>query len=315
MQIDFETGKQRIQFEFMLVIVVLSMAGLFLRMGEHGMVGLNLFFLPVILSGYFLGRSAAGVLALLSAIAVTIAASFIGANFSGFNSPVMVGLGLAIWAAVLGLVALLMGTLCDERSRTVKDLQKAYVGVVEVLSKYLQSANPRVKDRSTRVAELSQQIALEMRLSRRQVDDIRVAALLHDLESVEITTQIASRAVSTLENAPRKHTFLGTDLVHSLGHVLEGALPLLVSQDELLKHCIEPLAQSPDCAPIGAQIIAIARSYDDQMYGNAMGATLTPEQCIAELRKDPWIKNDAILMALERAVSRSSEMALAPAFA
>ena len=314
MQIDFETGKQRKQFEIMLVIVVLGMAGLFLRMGEHGMVGLNLFFLPVILSGYFLGRSAAGVLALLSAIFVTIAASFIGANFSGFNSPTMVGLGLAIWAAVLGLVALLMGTLCDERMRTVKDLQKAYVGVVEVLSKYLQSANPRVKDRSTRVAELSQQIALEMKLSRRQIDDIRVAALLHDLESVEITTQIASRAVSSLENAQRKHTFLGTDLVHSLGHVLEGALPLLVSQDELLKHCLQPLEQSPNSAPIGAQIIAIARSYDDLMYGNAMGATLSPRQAVAELRKDPWIKNVTILAALERAVIRTPENVLEPAY-
>lgn len=309
---DFDTKKHRLAFEVMLMVVVISMAGLFLRLGQHGMVGLNLFFLPVILSGYFLGRSAAGVLALLSAISVTIAASFIGANFSGFNSPLMVGLGLAIWAAVLGLVALLMGTLCDERMRSVKELQKAYVGVVEVLSKYLQSANPRVKDRSTRVAELSQQIAIELKLARRQIDDIRVAALLHDLESVEITTQIANRAVNSLENSTRRHTFLGTDLVHSLGHVLEGALPLLVSQDELLKHCLEPLEKSPGVAPIGAQVIAMARSYDDLMNGNAMGATLTPRQAIAELRKDPWIKNDTILAALERVTVRSNESAFEP---
>ncbi len=78
--------------------------------------------------------------------------------------------------------------------------------------------------------------------------------------------------------------------------------------------CLKPLAQSPDSAPIGAQIIAIARSYDDQMYGNAMGAALTPTQCVAELRNDPWIKNDAILAALERAVTRPAEPVLSPVY-
>jgi hypothetical protein len=43
-------------------------------------------------------------------------------------------------------------------------------GVVEVLSKYLQSANPRLKDRATRVAELCQKVAAEMRIPAQEID-------------------------------------------------------------------------------------------------------------------------------------------------
>ena len=44
------------------------------------------------------------------------------------------------------MTALLVGSLSDERKAKVRELHEAYVGVVEVLSKYLQSANPRIDD-------------------------------------------------------------------------------------------------------------------------------------------------------------------------
>lgn len=225
---DLQTGKDRRIFEIMLIVVVLGMTMLFSIMNQDGLLALNLFFLPVLLCGYFLGRSSAGVLALLCVLSVTIATAWLMPRFGGYETHVSIGLALTIWAGVLGLTAILMGTLCDERTRTVNELQTAYVGVVEVLFKYLQSSDPGTKARSIRISELCQVVAREMKLSRKQIDDIRVAALLRDLESVEITTQMVSKAVNTLEqNAARanKHTFLGTDLVHSLGSVIESTCP------------------------------------------------------------------------------------------
>lgn len=302
-----ETKQQRNSFEFMLIIVVIGMAALFFMMRDQGLIGLNLFFLPVMLSGYYLGRTHAGILALFSALLVTIAATAGGGHFSGYASPLMIGLVLTIWAAVLGLMSILIGTLCDERLQTMRELQKAYVGVVEVLSKYLQSANPRVKARSTRVSELAQALAQELKLPRRQIDDVQVAALLHDLESVQVTTQIASRAVSALEASPgaARHTFLGTDLVQSLGRVLEGALPLLVSQDELMHAAPASDGYAPTDAPLGAKVIAVARLYDDLVCGGASGLPVSSDDAIRELRKDLGEPYADVLDALRRVVSRS----------
>jgi len=216
---------------------------------------------------------------------------------------------LTIWVAVLGLTAILVGTLCDERAATLHDLQKAYVGVVEVLSKYLQSANPRLKARSERVAELSQFVAEQMRLSPKQINDIRVAALLHDLGCIEITTQVVHRALDRLQTGPSdvgRFTFQGTDLAHSLGGVLDSALPLVLGQDDALREYFadEEGAERSD-TPIGAEIIRVARAYDLLTIGPEGQPVREPAEAIAELRADvPNTYSEAVITALAQSVVR-----------
>lgn len=281
--------RDRRAFEIMLIIVTVGMTALLYRMGGYKMVVLNLFYLPIVLSGYFLGRTSAGVLALLSVLAVSVTASLDSTGFAAYRTPVLVGLSLTVWGSTLGLTAILVGTLCDERSKTVEELHVAYVGVVEVLSAYLQSANPKVKARSTRVAELSQGVAEAMRLPRKQIDDIRVGALLFDLGNVEITTQLLNRAVDTLEaKAVRSntHTFSGVELVHSLGSVLSGAMPLMLNQDDAIRACVaaDSGAASGE-VPLGAKIIRAARAYDGLVF-NESDTSLSPTEALQELGKD-----------------------------
>ncbi len=301
-------------FEVMLLVVASGMAFLLYRMGVYKMVVLNLFFLPIVLAGYYLGRTSAGVLALFSVLAATIAATLDMSNFVTHSSPVLVALVLSVWGATLGLTAILLGTLCDERTRTLSELHVAYVGVVEVVAKYLQSANPTVKARATRIAELSQEIATRMRLPQREIDDIRVAALLYDLGNVEITTRLLTRAVDTLEanpDAAQRHTFSGMDLVHSLGGVLSGAMPLLVTQDcgarELLVGDGESYTTS---MPIGARIIRAARAYDALINGLMGDRDVTPGDALRELRGDVAAAFDEnVLAALGQVLQRGGSAA------
>jgi response regulator RpfG family c-di-GMP phosphodiesterase len=249
-------------------------------------------------------------LALLCVLSVTIATAWFMPRFGGYEAPVSIGLALTIWAGVLGLTAILMGTLCDERTRTVNELQTAYVGVVEVLFKYLQSSDPRTKARSIRISELCQAVAREMKLPRKQIDDIRVAALLRDLESVEVTTQMVSKAVNTLEqNAGRasKHTFLGTDLVHSLGSVMEGALPLIVSQNDDLREC---LAMHDDRQEgqylVGAEIISAVRAYDALATGDESQPAAAPYDAVRKLRTEGSPHDEEVVGALARVLQQSN---------
>jgi len=298
--------KERTILEVMLIVVCIGMTFLMYRMGGYKMVALNLFYLPIVLSGYFLGRSSAGVLAVLCTLGVTITATLDHKGFASFNSPVMMGLAITVWAAVLGLTALLVGTLCDERSAKVEELHDAYVGVVEVLTRYLQSGNPKIKSRSHRIGELCQSVAEEMRLSRKQIDDIRVAALLHDLGKVEITTKLINRVVGTLEGHSGKndkHTFLGVDLVHSLGEVLHGAVPL-ISHDG---HAVEDESADsggPQETPLGARIIAVVSAFDE-MTMNDHGTRLPPQTAVRELRRDSTLDSD-VVGALGRVVQRQT---------
>jgi len=312
--------KDRRFFEIVLIVLALGMTCMLHKLEAYKMVALNFFYLPIVLSGYYLGRTSVGVLALFSVLSVTIAVLLDPTGFTTYNSPVLVGLLLTIWGAVLGLTAILVGTLCDERAKLVEELHEAYVGVVEVLSRYLQSADPNVRARSTRIAELSEVTASTLRLSRKETDDVRVGALLYDLGHVEITTQVINRAVNTLETMPEtssKHTFRGTDLVHSLGSVLSSAVPLLANQDEAVRECMGLQAEAArNAVPLGARIIRAVRAFDALTTDQSGGPALTPSQALDELRKDTSVGYDAaVIDALEHAVERSRpQPTLEPAF-
>ena len=56
------THAQEQFLEFVLILISLGLCFLFYRMGSHRMVVLNLFYLPVVLAAFFLGRYRAGIL-------------------------------------------------------------------------------------------------------------------------------------------------------------------------------------------------------------------------------------------------------------
>jgi response regulator RpfG family c-di-GMP phosphodiesterase len=201
-------------------------------------------------------------------------------------------------------VAILVGTLSDERKAKTAELHEAYIGVVEVLSRYLQSANARLKARSIRVAELSQKVALAMRLPIKLVDDVRIAALLYDIGNVEVTTRVFRKAVGTLETDSAKldqHTFRGIDLIQSLGSVLSGASPMLVHQPDVAH---DP--QSMSDIPLGTRIIWVVRAYDELTAEQQTGRrTVEPNQALEELRRDQASGYDLeVIEALARVVSK-----------
>ena len=122
-----------------------------------------------------------------------------------YNSPLVTWLALAIWSAVLGLTALLAGTLSDERTAKIAELHDAYVGVVEVVARYLNSADPKANDQATRVSLLSRTVAARMGLPDKEADNIRVAALLQDINHIEVTAKVIRKAVGDLKHSVRKH--------------------------------------------------------------------------------------------------------------
>lgn len=282
--------RERLTFEIMLIVVALGLTCLFWRTGGYKMVILNLFFLPIVLGGYYLGRSTAGVLAFFCVLAVGLVTSLDSTELARFTTPTLTYLALTVWGAALGLTALLVGTLCDERAQKLDELHEAYVGVVEVLSKYLQTGSSQVEARSERLAELSQRVATQLRLSRKEIDDVRVATLLLDLENIEVTSQLVSKAMNTLEANPRamrKHTFLGMDLIHSLGSVLRGAAPLLVNRDPAVRDVLALHDDAvPATIPLGSHVIRFVQAYDALTRRDGDRQGVSPAQAIETLRKD-----------------------------
>jgi response regulator RpfG family c-di-GMP phosphodiesterase len=220
-------------------------------------------------------------------------------------------LALSIWAAALGLAAILVGTLCDERKATLGELHEAYVGVIEVIAQYLKGADQRAKTLTGRAAQLSQSVAAEMGLDSQETDDIRVGVLLSDLGDIEVTTKLLNRAVNAIEAHPGKtdkYTFLGTDLADSLGGVLTRAASLMLNQDDTIRECLAGAGESatPDI-PVGAKIIRAVRQYLTLTTDDAGGTRMSSAAAIQELREDSLGGYDShVIAAIERVVQRSA---------
>ena len=304
------SAHERRVLEIALILVCIGLACLLYVMQGYKMVILNLFFLPVVLGAFFLGRYRAGVLALFSAVSASLVVVLTLPSIITVSSPLVIALAVIVWAASLGLTAMLVGTLSDDRATKVKELHEAYVGVIEVLAQYLQSAHPRLKNQSIRVAELSQRVAATMGLSPRQLDDIRVAALLYDMGHIEVTTKVIRRAVGTFEvgTVPNeKRTFQGMDLMLSLGNVLSGAVPLLLNQDHEAE-TDTAIERTPDATeiPVGARIIRAVRAYLSLTSDESDGPRRSPDEALEQLRNDRGAAHDpAVLEVLGRCVSQS----------
>jgi hypothetical protein len=203
-----------------------------------------------------------------------------------------------------------VGTLSDESACKIKELHDAYLGVVEVLVRYLKSADPKLKDQAIRISKLSERVAARMKLSDTEIDNVRVAALLQDIESIEVTARVIQKAVGDLtqgnKKIPMEHTFNGRDLVQSLGSVLTGALPLLVDH----KDCLNMDAADDDVsAPVeqalGMEILHTVRRYL-AMLSQDPGIP-NPLQAIHALKSDlEWDHHPAVIYALEQETLHAS---------
>jgi hypothetical protein len=298
--------------EIMLSIICFSLTWMLYIIQGYKMVILNIFFLPIVLAGFYLGRYRAGIMALFCVLCASVATILRLNEVTVGASPLVIAMAIAVWGAVLGLAALLVGTLSDDRAGKLKELHEAYVGVVQVLSQYLQSANPGLRAQSTRVAELSQDLAAEMNLPARQIDDIRVAALLYDMGNIEITTRVIRKAVDNFEDdmpPTTQHTFHGMDLMLSLGSVLRGAIPLLLNQEQSApERKLVGESGAPTEIPIGARIIMAARDYQNLSSQQPDGSRLAPSEVVQEMRQSHSGNYDSqVLNALERVVLRKPE--------
>ncbi len=294
--------------ELMLILVAVLTAFVAYHMEGYRLVTLNLFYLPVVLSGFYLGRYRSGVLALFCVLAASLILLTQLQEATEDGSPLSMLIGIVLWGSVLCLTSILVGTLSDERTTYAKELHEAYVGVVEVLSNQLQGGTLNRSVRATRIIELSREVATQMRLSPIQIDNIEAAVLLHGLGNVEITTRVIRRAIDSLETKNARadsHSFQGIDLVQSLGTVLRGVIPMLANQDSAFPAMSDESPASAEI-PLGAKIIRTVRAFDALVSPRIDSSRMDSDEALAALEADTTAEHSPeVLSALRRVVSQN----------
>jgi putative nucleotidyltransferase with HDIG domain len=199
---------------------------------------------------------------------------------------------LGAWSSFLILTSAAIGYLYEEKERKINDLRGAYMGILEILSKYLESADRYTQGHSVRVAHLSEDIARTMGLSALEVENVRAAALLHDIGKIEISLDVLHKAAALTDEEKElmdSHTEKGARILSLVGGVLKEAVPIVSAHHKYFFEDEKPPSKEEEGAekevPLGAAIIAVADAYDAMVTDRPYRAGMQPWQAFEELEK------------------------------
>jgi len=273
-------------FEEVLVGLILLAASIGTYFLEEKTIILNFYYLPVLMASYLLGKRTGLLTAILSVLSVLLFVFVFPERFlegRQFFSNLAL---LSSWAGFLILASILVGTLYELSERRMLDLKRAYIGIIEILSKYLESTDQYTKGHSLRVSDFSQETAKAMGLSNVEVENIRAAGLLHDIGKIEISVDVLRKAAD-LSAEERvlidTHVSKGANILSSVGAVLRDVVPIVLAHHKYFMSDLETDAKEHTKIPLGARILAVADSFDAMVTDRPYRKAMPPWTALEEL--------------------------------
>jgi putative nucleotidyltransferase with HDIG domain len=310
-----ETFKQFIvkHFEKVLIIIILVATFIGTYLIDEKAIVLNFYYLPVISAGYFLGRRMGVLAAIFSILVVVLFALFSPETFFKGQDSLSTLVQLFSWGGFLTLASIAVGTLYEQNERRLRDLKNAYIGVLEILSKYLESTDRYTKGHSVRVSEMAMEIGIAMELPRNEVEMIRVAGLLHDIGKMDVSGDILRKAAELSAEERQlmdEHTIKGAYLLTAVGSVLKEVVPIVISHHKYFMSGTEDRANESNNLPLGARVIAVADAFDAMTTDRPYRKGMPPWQALEEVVKNAGKQFDPeVVGAFKRVMLEKMEKA------
>jgi HD-GYP domain-containing protein (c-di-GMP phosphodiesterase class II) len=171
-------------FERILVLLLVASLLVINSLIEQKVAFLSFYYLPIMLAGFFGGRR----FAVGSGLFVVTLVLFFQATQGLETEPGLtedVLLTLVPWGGFLILTGYVVGGLAEQRAARLADLKNAYLATLEVLTFHIESAESSQEGHSTRVAELAAVMGAELKLPLDELENLRIAALLHEVGTAD----------------------------------------------------------------------------------------------------------------------------------
>jgi len=244
---------------------------------SHHML-LGLYTLPTLFSAYVYGRRHATLTALSSVLVVALITYFNPSLFGHKSVALPIAdkwFEIVIWGGILLINAYAMGTLYEHKQKSMEELRSTYHGVLIILSQFI-SKDKYTQNHSYRVSVYAAKIAMQMGLPHDTIEDIRAAALIHDLGKLEVSREIlykAARLTASEYNHVQQHVDLGIQMLKPVGGPLSRVIPIILAHHDKFDGSGYHETQGEDI-PLEARILSVADVYDaltsDRPYRKAM---------------------------------------------
>jgi putative nucleotidyltransferase with HDIG domain len=276
----------KVDKELIIIFLLVAITGIIFFFVVNQRAFLNFFYLPVVLGAYFYGKRYATLAALFSVLLIFSVAYTYPVTFS-FNadSTLLRWLDLTTWGGFLLITGYTMGLLYERKEKLSKEIQMTYIGVIEMLSQVIDSVDKETQNHSYRVSLLAEKLALAMECPRHEVENIRIAALLHDIGKIGVTSEVLGKVGQLTKeefSQVRKHPKHGAKVLEPVGGRVLELLPCILQHHEHFDGTGYHGLLGEEI-PRGARIIAVADVYDALVSDRSYRKALTPSQARNEI--------------------------------
>lgn len=239
---------------------------------------LSFYTLPTLGSAYAYGRKHATLTALGSVLLVVLMTWYhpvlSAAGASKAFEPTR-WLDITVWGGVLIITGYSMGTLYDHKNAQLDELRDTYHGVLMILRHFIAN-DAYTENHSYRVSLYGTTIAMSLGMPHDRVEDVRAAALLHDIGKLDVSRELLYKAARLTKEEyaqMQQHVPKGIRMLEPVGGSLRRVIPIVLAHhDKFDGTGFHP--NQGEGSPLEARILSVADVYDsltsDRPYRKAM---------------------------------------------
>jgi HD-GYP domain-containing protein (c-di-GMP phosphodiesterase class II) len=175
-----------------------------------------------------------------------------------------------------------------------------YHEIIDCLVAALEAKDPYTKGHSTRVADLAYELGGKAGLREEALEDLHLAAHLHDIGKIGIPDGILNKNGPLLpeeQTIIREHPVIGYQILgqsSQLRHLAE----IILYHHERWDGLGYPLGLKGEAIPFSSRIIAICDAVDAMSSARPYRKPLSPEECWREIRANRGRQFDPALVEL-----------------
>jgi HD-GYP domain-containing protein (c-di-GMP phosphodiesterase class II) len=189
-----------------------------------------------------------------------------------------------------------------------------FLSSIQMLASAVDEKDPYTRGHSDRVTRYSVLLAQELGLSQQEIDDVRVAAQLHDVGKIGIEDRVLKKPASlTTEEfeAMKAHTTKGANLLRPVQQ-LAAVIPGIELHHESLDGRGYPYGLKEDEIPLMARIIMVADAFDAMTTSRPYQAAMDPEYVVRTINSMANTKFDPEVVKALTAVFERGELVAQP---